>query len=326
MTMATQCSTPIDPVSPDAPSDLSSTAQLIEFRARVVDLPNTGTVNSTLFIPKAGVQNVTLANLAVGNHDFVVDTNGDGFCDSINPLIVPVVTPNLPNEAAVLSLSPVTPSGAPVFSTSAVYGGTNAGCAAVTTPTTFTKVCNGEPFQSVIIKEPITNAAEVYGIPPIDALNCMGYAFDAAAANIADGWACVAVGVSDALNNHSVSAPMRICIDKAQTGLCASAGPPPNCTGTYDTATATVSNTACTFRPFLNSSGQQNPNAKQQSINRTHALDFERGKTKVTVEPNRCTLVKDGTARYLVSGFGNSWLGQRPPEGVDYQTFSMIPW
>ena len=71
---------------------------------------------------------------------------------------------------------------------------------------------------------------------------------------------------------------------------------------------------------------RQNPNSKEKSENRTHALDFTRGKTKVTVQPHKCAIVQDGADRYIVSGFGNSWLGQRPPEGVDYQTFAMIRW
>jgi hypothetical protein len=68
----------------------------------------------------------------------------------------------------------------------------------------------------------------------------------------------------------------------------------------------------------------QSPNTKRQSVRRTHALDFARGKATVTVSPGRCALAQDGAERYLVSGSGHSWLGQRPPEGVDYQSFSML--
>jgi len=57
-----------------------------------------------------------------------------------------------------------------------------------------------------------------------------------------------------------------------------------------------------------------------------YALDFARGNTKATIEPDRCTLLQDGASRYIVSGSGSSWIGLRPPEGVDYQTFSMIRW
>jgi hypothetical protein len=97
----------------------------------------------------------------------------------------------------------------------------------------------------------------VFGIPPADTLNCMGYAFDAIAAHISDGWACVAVVATDALGNRSVSPALRVCIDSDQNGDCASGsfGPAPDCTGTYNSATSTVSSTACTFRPYAVGAG-----------------------------------------------------------------------
>jgi hypothetical protein len=68
----------------------------------------------------------------------------------------------------------------------------------------------------------------------------------------------------------------------------------------------------------------QNPNTKQQSVRRTHALDLARGKTQRSVPPEECTVIEDGGERYAVYGAGHSWLGQRPPGGVDYQQFVMI--
>ncbi|MBP6630538.1 MAG: hypothetical protein KBG28_00310 [Kofleriaceae bacterium] len=69
-----------------------------------------------------------------------------------------------------------------------------------------------------------------------------------------------------------------------------------------------------------------NPNSSQRSIRRSHGLVFTRGTTSVTVRGERCAVAKDGDRRYLVSGGAVSWDGLRPPEGVDYQTFSMIRW
>jgi hypothetical protein len=71
---------------------------------------------------------------------------------------------------------------------------------------------------------------------------------------------------------------------------------------------------------------RQDPNQKQQSINRTHSLVFKRAKTTAIVPPNKCAAVKDGADSFIVSGFGNTWQGIRPPEGIDYQTFAMIRW
>ena len=71
---------------------------------------------------------------------------------------------------------------------------------------------------------------------------------------------------------------------------------------------------------------EQDPKTKQRSLHRTHELDFARGQAKVTVPPDGCTLVKDGADQYLVAGSGHSWLGQRPPDGVDYRRFMMVRW
>ncbi|MBA3538858.1 MAG: hypothetical protein H0T79_04460, partial [Deltaproteobacteria bacterium] len=116
-------------------------------------------------------------------------------------------------------------------------------------------LCFGESA-TVVIDTPFTNATQIYGIPPADMFNCLGYAFDARASNIADGFACVASVATDALGNRSVSAPLRICIDANNDqvecpawGTIITAGLPA-CTGTYNPATHVVSNTPCTPRRF----------------------------------------------------------------------------
>lgn len=71
---------------------------------------------------------------------------------------------------------------------------------------------------------------------------------------------------------------------------------------------------------------EQDPSTKHRSVQRTHELDFARGGTRVTVSPTGCTRVKDGADQYLVSGSGHSWVGQRPPDGIDHQRFMMVRW
>jgi len=71
---------------------------------------------------------------------------------------------------------------------------------------------------------------------------------------------------------------------------------------------------------------EQEPKMKQPSVRRTHELDFARGGTRVTVSPTGCTLVKEGADQYLVAGSGQSWIGQRPPDGVDHRRFMMVRW
>ncbi|HWO20247.1 MAG TPA: hypothetical protein VNO30_15870 [Kofleriaceae bacterium] len=78
---------------------------------------------------------------------------------------------------------------------------------------------------------------------------------------------------------------------------------------------------------------EQDQSTKPPAVRRTHALDFARGGTSVTVSPDGCTLVKEGADQYLVSGSGHTStsvgqrpVGQRPPDGVDHRRFMMVRW
>jgi hypothetical protein len=256
------CSKDFDPLGPDAPNDGEAVPQLFELRARIADLGNTGTLNSTLYIPNAGVANAQLYVFDDTTKPLVVDTNADGFCDAINPTIVPATVPMLANEAAVSSLAPVAPVGAGDF-TADVFGGTNGGtppaCQSDPAAMAPAALCLGEPGASVVIKTPFTGVTQIYGMPVIDTFNCLGFAFDARATGISDGWACVAVLTTDGVGNTSVSAPLRICIDydgvgnECHTPLGSSTlVGAPNCTGTV--TGGVVNGTACTPRGFGQSS------------------------------------------------------------------------
>lgn len=75
-----ECSRSFDPVGADAPSDGETVAQLIELRARVVDLPNTGTSSSPVYVPRAGVADATVALYVLDDtgRPLIVDSDGDG--------------------------------------------------------------------------------------------------------------------------------------------------------------------------------------------------------------------------------------------------------
>jgi hypothetical protein len=95
----------------------------------------------------------------------------------------------------------------------------------------------------------------IWGIAPVDrGLYCLGSQFDAHANNIADGWACVAAAAADRNGNASVSAPLRVYIQRRglvqpSAGVCpappGNAGPPPDCTGTFERATGNVTTRPC---------------------------------------------------------------------------------
>jgi hypothetical protein len=253
------CSRDFDPLGPDAPNDGEAVPQLFELRARIADLGNTGTLNSTLYIPNAGVATAQLYVFDDTTKPLVVDTDGDTFCDAINPTIVPATVPMLANEAAVSSLAPIAPAGGADF-TLDTFGGTNAApvCQSDPAATAPGALCLGEPGASMVIRTPFTGLTQVYGMPVIDTFNCMGFAFDARATGITDGWACAAVLTTDGVGNTSVSAPLRVCIDYDGAGNeCHTLGTSdltgaPNCTGTVTGGVVTT--TACTPREFFRSS------------------------------------------------------------------------
>lgn len=250
-----ECSREFDPLGTDTPNDGEVVPQLFELRGRVEDLSNTGTVNSVLVVPKAGVDSVELYVFDDTTKPLVVDSDGDGECDDINPDIVPAIAPMTSNEAAVVTLESIDPIGTAFFSTD-TFGGSNLGCLAGDDVDPPEPICLGETNTAII--QDFDGSPEVYGIPPSSDFNCLGFAFDARAANLSDGFACAALLVTDRLGNRRVSEPLRICIDSDLsggdcngTGLggIVGAGNRPNCTGTV--TGGTVTNTACTPRRFF---------------------------------------------------------------------------
>jgi hypothetical protein len=242
------CSLDFDPLSTDAPDDGEAVRQLIELRARIVDRPNTGTLNSTLIIPLAGVATAQLYVFDDTTKPLVVDTNADGLCDAINPTIVPATTPMTANEAAVSSLLPITPRGTGQYGTDTFGGGNAATCQVDPMPAAVDPLCLGEPTATAIIPG-------IYGMPVVDANNCLGFAFDSRGTGISDGWACVAVLTTDAVGNVNVSAPLRICIDADGVGNECHANETinlagaPSCTGTVSGGVVTAA--ACTPLKFF---------------------------------------------------------------------------
>ncbi len=257
---ALECSVSFDPVGPDAPDDGESVAQLIELRARVQDIGNTGTATSTVYIPHAGVDpaSVQLYVLDDTTRPLIVDGDGDGVCDRINPEIVPSIFPMTSSEAAVVDLIPLDPSGSSYFSSTVggtdPFAGTNAaaGCVAGGDSEPPAQLCLAADGVQRVAAAPFTGAPMIYAPGPVTTFGCMGLAFDAVASNISDGWACAAVATRDLVGNARVSPVLRICIDAdgdsaecTDWGTIAVPAVRPNCTGTYDPVSGDVSTTPC---------------------------------------------------------------------------------
>jgi hypothetical protein len=227
------CSELFDPLGEDSADDGEVVAGLMELRVRAEDLGNGGLAPSGVVIPIAGIDEEQVAFYVLDDAAgaLLVDTDGDGTCDAINPALVPTSVPETPAEAAVVSLEAVEPAGAPYYpdEVSDPFGGR---------PDVADAACNqpgleadDEPPSALCLSSPSTrvvatefDAPAVFAVPPIGGLWCVGDAFDAPATNIADGWACVAAVAPDRLGNLGLAPPLRICIDHDGDGLDAGGG------------------------------------------------------------------------------------------------------
>ena len=264
-----RCSFLFDPLSRniysgDAPRDGCRVPQLFDLRARVEDSGNTGT--GIKGVPIIGVDpDVTAAYiLADTSQPLVVDQDGDGFCDVINPKLAPTTAPltGAPRQVLKVRLKPVPPAGAADFRPD------------LTVP----PVClpgkdTNPPVEICVIEQPTAAISYAGGLPaiwaaepiaPDDKRYCFGSQLDTFANNVPEsstgatpGWRCVAIATGDLNGNLSTSAPIRVWIDSAYPNpqtFCiappATAGPMPSCTGTYDKTTDTVSAKACITRSF----------------------------------------------------------------------------
>ncbi len=268
-----ECSFAFDPLGLDTgvgdmPNDGCMVPQIFDLRARVEDDGNRG--NGLKVVPIAGVDpdrtNVyILSDLGGANQNapLVVDSDGDGNCDEINPLLVPTSRPVASDEVLQIRLAGVPAGGEADFepdpSLPARPGGAFfCGQGSATAPPR--PLCTFE--QPTVVFSYAGGLPSVWSVEPIDpGFRCVGNQFDALANQVADGqWICIAVETADKAGNRSVSAPIRVYVKYDDAGgFCApppsSAGPPPTCTGSFDPAAnggsgaATVG--ACRTRKFV---------------------------------------------------------------------------
>jgi hypothetical protein len=223
-----ECSRAFDPVGIDATNDLQSVRQISEFRARIEDRGNLAPTTSGVVFYFAGVDDTQVQLFVLDNTDeavglgdaLVVDTDGDGRCDDINPMLRPTSGPVGPSDALAVQMTPLSGAGNAWFLEDpagyAGYPGCTARSGTFVAPNA---VCLGASGLQRVIERPATGSPEIYTIAPVDDEGaCMGFPFDSLANDIQDGWACVAVRVVDNLGNVGVSRPLRVCIDRDGDG------------------------------------------------------------------------------------------------------------
>lgn len=261
-----QCSQPIDPVGKDNAPDLRLVPQTVPLRAYVEDRGNP--VRGTRVVPVAGVDKTMtwLYVLDDTSKALVVDTTGDGYCDSINPDVVPLASAPSLGDAVAVQLAGITPTGKADFRP---YTGTfpSSVCTAGDDKSPPKRLCSLTELP-IVPSTTYDATAAIYTIPPIGGVTCLGLPFDFGANLVSNGWACAAVEAEDSAGNSGVSPPLRLWVDKnvsaSKQGSSppGSAPPPPGCTGTYDPKTGKVdTNKSCKFRTASQDRPQRFPSA-----------------------------------------------------------------
>jgi hypothetical protein len=293
-----RCSWKFDPldysiVAGDAPDDGCVVPQVFDLRARIEDDGNHAA--GLKQIPISTVDPLATAAYVLDStvvngvpQPLVVDTDGDGWCDAVNPQLQPTTEPITgPRQVLKVRLAPVPPGGTADFTPDPSLpiplpgGGVCSIGLAAEIPE---NLCKPGPEPSIAISY-AGGLPAIWSIEPIKPdMNayCFGAQFDTKANKIAAvtstspnlapaaGWKCIAVVTADKLGNASTSAPLRVYLkDYAYSGadpfaagsFCnqavpSNAGPAPDCTGTFDKATGTLSQKACKSRSFQVPPGQ----------------------------------------------------------------------
>lgn len=264
----TLCSEPFDPVGALAADDLDKVPQIQEFRVRIEDQGNH--VPSAVWIPISTVDKATvwLYVLDDTTKPLVVDTDGDGYCDDINPKVIPLGSKPLPGEAVAINLVAVSPTGTVDFNVqSSASLGMPPGCDSWgTAKEDPDPLCYSTASTTTVVHSYTTKTEPaIYTIPPVAAgstgYKCLGLPFDFKANNFTNGWACAAAVADDKLGSRGVSPPIRIMVDKSWNSKvsakvnAATAATAPGCLGTLDKKTGMVTNVPCTFRDIRNPGG-----------------------------------------------------------------------
>jgi hypothetical protein len=216
------CSWPFDPLGSDAVNDGERVPQLYDVRARVEDLGNTPYSGVPDVIPISTLDpgRVELLVLDDTSQPLVVDSDGDGVCDKINPLLVPTTTPMSSKDALLMNLVPIPPTGnANMTADPSIAGDPSLDCVAGAEAAAPDPLCYTTDM-TIAVPYAFTKEPAIWSPAPVisGTPQCVGNQFDAFANNIHDGWACLAVRAADKLGNEQVSRVLRICIDHDGVG------------------------------------------------------------------------------------------------------------
>jgi hypothetical protein len=235
---------------------------VFDLRAKIEDDGNRR-ASGLKVVPVAGIDpnNTNVYVLTDTSKALVVDSDGDGWCDEINPNLSPTTGPLTQSDQVLkIRLSGVPPAGNADFY-KPDYNANDlmlpSPCVVGSDVTPPKRLCGFEQ-PTIAVGYTNLNVPAIWSVDPIDNARCLGNQLDTKANNIPDGhWICIAVASADLAGSMGVSTPMRVWVnynDPDPGSFCvtppANAGPPPTCTGTYDPTSKEDAVAPCSTRKF----------------------------------------------------------------------------
>ncbi len=217
-----ECSQAFDPLGDESSNDGDQVFQAVWLKARVEDRGNYALGLAHEHVSKVDPASVELWVIQATDAPLIVDTDGDGFCDDVNPELKPSTQAMMPKEALVMSLVPVPSGGAPDFTPDnqpAAPGCAVNGDGQAMAPQ---PLCGETSLSFMLGYTNLLAESSVWSPPPVKAmdLDCQGLQVDAAN-RIADGPVCATVRARDNAANRNVAPPLRLCVNKyGKNGVC----------------------------------------------------------------------------------------------------------
>jgi hypothetical protein len=257
-TMSTvTCGAILDPVGTEAANDGQKVPQVITLRARIEDRGNQAPGLQTEYISGVDDSSVNLFARPTDGMPLVVDTDGDGLCDEVNPLLTPTTAITSSNQALAVKMANIPAGGKVDYSNSAegtptppwsTLGCTEYGVIGATKPDKLCKFVNTS-ITFIIAPAFGGSAGAIWGIPPVASndFECVGYQLDSLN-TLPEGPLCATVRVQDKAGNVNVAPPLRLCVDRggSQCTTWPPATLPTSCTGKYDKNTMQIVSGTCT--------------------------------------------------------------------------------
>jgi hypothetical protein len=259
-----QCSKLFDPVGDEALDDGQPAQQILTLRARVEDRGNTAPGLLVERVSGMDLNSVDLLLMPAMNGPLIVDIDGDGMCDDLNPLLQPTPSIMASNQALSVRMVNIPRGGLPdytEFSNSPPLKWQQLTCLqfgdlSPTPPNPLCPLANTQlTFAMPAFADPEL-LSSIWTIPPVTTLasECVGYQLDSLN-KLPEGPTCVAVRGRDKAGNLNVSPPLRICINRTNADPADPAGPcrpamfnpaAMNCAGVWNKTSQSIVAGTCT--------------------------------------------------------------------------------